>query len=182
LNFAEEIVFNNLAKENVPAMDFDSIYELTYGELKKFAVRKCSNIADVGDVLQETYMELYQIILKKGESYIKDPRAMVFKLCRQKLSKYYHFSAKLKNMLDFHNENLENIEDLHCLEDVVADNESIEKAKNFLAKKSQNIQKCFYLFYIEEQSIADIAETLRLTQSDVKNKLYRTIKELRLML
>ncbi|MDR0919139.1 MAG: sigma-70 family RNA polymerase sigma factor [Oscillospiraceae bacterium] len=183
MEFANTLIVKTLTvEENVTVMDFDSIYEQTYSELKKFAMRKCSNLADVGDVLQETYMELYQIILKKGESYIKDPRAMVFKLCRQKLAKYYHLSAKLKNMLDFHNETLENFEDLHCLEDVVSDNDSIERAKIYLAKKSQNIQKCFYLFYIEEQSIADIAETLNLTQSDVKNKLYRTIKELRSML
>ncbi|MDR0919156.1 MAG: sigma-70 family RNA polymerase sigma factor [Oscillospiraceae bacterium] len=167
-------------RELTQTFTFDEIYETTYNELKMFVMRKCSNIADVGDVLQETYMEIHQIIQRKGENYIKDPRAICYRICKQKLSKYYHFSAKLKNMLDYSGGGeIEKEMDLYCLEDVVSDNDSIEIAKKHLAKKSPNIQKCFYLFYIEEQSIADIAEILSLTQSDIKNKLYRTIKELR---
>jgi RNA polymerase sigma-70 factor (ECF subfamily) len=48
-----------------------------------------------------------------------------------------------------------------------------------LEKKNEVIRKIFYLFYEENLTINVIAQTLHLTESNVKNKLYRTLKELK---
>ena len=40
-------------------------------------------------------------------------------------------------------------------------------------------QKIFYLFYNMEQTIPQIAAELQMTESNVKNRLYRTLSELR---
>lgn len=40
------------------------------------------------------------------------------------------------------------------------------------------IAKIFYLYYAEDITIKDIASELKLSESNVKNHLYRTLKEL----
>ena len=49
---------------------------------------------------------------------------------------------------------------------------------NYLKKKNPDIQRIFYLYYNLDFTIKEISEELNLKESDVKNKLYRTLKEL----
>lgn len=42
-----------------------------------------------------------------------------------------------------------------------------------------DIRKIFYLYYSLELTIAEIAVELEMTESNIKNKLYRTLAELR---
>ena len=41
------------------------------------------------------------------------------------------------------------------------------------------LAKIMYLYYYEDFTIKQIADTLNLTESNVKNYIYRTLKELR---
>ena len=43
---------------------FNRIYDETYNNTLKFIVCKCSNMEDVNDILQETYLEIYNSIKK----------------------------------------------------------------------------------------------------------------------
>ena len=45
---------------------FDKIYEKTYKYVLKYIVCKCSNMEDVNDIIQETYLELYNAIVKNN--------------------------------------------------------------------------------------------------------------------
>lgn len=49
----------------------------------------------------------------------------------------------------------------------------------YLKKKNNNIAKIIYLYYYEDFTIKEIANSLNLTESNVKNYIYRTLKELR---
>ena len=44
---------------------FDKIYEKTYKRVLKYIVCKCSNMEDVNDIIQETYLELYNAIVNQ---------------------------------------------------------------------------------------------------------------------
>ena len=48
-----------------------------------------------------------------------------------------------------------------------------------IQQKSEVVKKVFYLFYDVGLAIPEISKELSISESSVKNKLYRTIKELR---
>ena len=49
---------------------FNEIYDKTHLDLLKYVIIKCHNINDTKDIMQETYLELWNIINKKKLSDI----------------------------------------------------------------------------------------------------------------
>ena len=45
--------------------EFEIIYKNTYNKILKYVICKCSNLDDVNDIIQETYIEFYKK-LKEG--------------------------------------------------------------------------------------------------------------------
>ena len=50
---------------------FEKIYTQTYTEILKFIICKCSNLDDVNDIIQDVYLEFYNVLEtnKKIENY-----------------------------------------------------------------------------------------------------------------
>ena len=48
------------------ASRFDDIYDSTNQAVLAFITAKCKNTADISDIFQDTYMELYQVLIKRG--------------------------------------------------------------------------------------------------------------------
>jgi RNA polymerase sigma-70 factor (ECF subfamily) len=67
-------------------------------------------------------------------------------------------------------------------EDYVVNQILLEDSRKFIQQKPTDIRKIFYLFYDVGLSIPEIAKELSLTESNVKNKLYRTVKEIQNLL
>ena len=49
----------------------------------------------------------------------------------------------------------------------------------FIKKKNIKVIKVFYLYYYSELKISQISEKLKMSESNVKNILYRTIKDIK---
>ena len=49
---------------------FNKIYDKTHLDLLKYVIIKCHNINDTSDIIQETYLELWNILSKKELSDI----------------------------------------------------------------------------------------------------------------
>ena len=47
---------------------FDKIYNLTYNHVLKYIICKCSNIEDVNDIIQETYMLIKLQMIQDGDT------------------------------------------------------------------------------------------------------------------
>ncbi len=73
---------------------FNIIYEETYTDILKFIVIKCSNIDDVNDILQETYLEFWKILQKK-ELNDKNIKSYIMGIALNKVRKHYSFIYKL---------------------------------------------------------------------------------------
>jgi RNA polymerase sigma-70 factor (ECF subfamily) len=58
----------------------------------------------------------------------------------------------------------------------------LDEIRRFIEQKPQDVKKVFYLFYDAGHSIPEIAQLLSMSESNVKHKLYRTLKELRAIL
>jgi len=72
--------------------------------------------------------------------------------------------------------------DSFSTEDFVINHMIIDTARQWIKQKPEDVKRVFYLFYDVDLTIPEIAKTLSLTESGVKNKLYRTLKELRELL
>ena len=154
---------------------FDLIYQETYESVSKYVILNCRNLADANDVIQNVYYD----ILKNIDS-IKNNKAYIMKIAKNKVSDYYrsNYKSKLVSLFNSDDEISETICDKVDLEKSVENKYDIDKVWNYLKRKPEKIFKIFYLYYYEEYKINEISKMLKISQSNVKNYLYRTLKEL----
>jgi len=166
---------------------FDEIYSSTYKAVLAYITVKCRATADINDIFQNTYMELFQVLCKHGVSYVTDEKGLVFRIAKRKLARHYSLFNRMRNIIPLKSESEDGYEtelsdiDL-CelsIEDIAVNQVILDSAKEFIQQKPEDVKKVFYLFYEVGQTIPEIAELMQISQSNVKNKLYRTIKELR---
>lgn len=148
---------------------FDEVYNESYRDISRYVVVSSNNIGDVQDLLQNIYLEVYKNIDK-----VKD-KNYVFGIAKNVIKKYYRFKFMKKSDEVLY----DNISDNINLEKSVMEKFDTELVWNYLKKKGGNISKIMYLYYCEDFTIKEIADTLNLTESNVKNYIYRTLKELR---
>lgn len=148
---------------------FDVVYNESYKDISRYVVLNANNIGDVKDILQNIYLEVYKNIDKVGD------KNYVFGIAKNVLKKYYRFKFLRKDDTEI----TDNIKSNINLEKTVMDKFDTEIVWKYLKKKNNNIAKIIYLYYYEDFTIKEIANSLNLTESNVKNYIYRTLKELR---
>ena len=162
---------------------FTQLYEETYDDILKYIITHCSNIEDANEILQDTYLDFYRALSK--DKTILDTRSYLFAIAKNKVKKYYTLLYRIKTISMFApiKESEHEIQDLIAdetdLEEQILMNLEIEEVWAHLKQKKQIIQKVFMLFYYFEMTHKEIAEALSISESSVKNHLYRTLKELR---
>jgi len=170
---------------------FNEIYDSTNKPILAFITARCGNTSDIHDIFQDTYMELYQILDKHGAEYVIDGKAYVFRIAKRKIAQNYSLLKRLKMFIPITVKTDDNDEefdltdaeaDLFIMENSVVNQIMLENARKFIQKKPADVKKVFYLFYEADLTIAEIAKELSLSESNVKHKLYRTIKELQNLL
>ena len=169
---------------------FNEIYDSTSRVVRSYVTAKCSNTTDIQDIVQDTYVELYQLLNKRGVDYIKNDKAIVLRIAKQKLFCHYSLMERLRLCLPMTvtNENEEEVTlldgeaDSFLTEDFIINQITLEEARQCILRKPQDVKKVFYLFYDVGLSIPEIAKALSMSESNVKHKLYRTLKELRNLL
>ncbi len=148
---------------------FDVVYNESYKDISRYVVLNANNISDVKDILQNIYLEVYKNIDKVSD------KNYVFGIAKNVLKKYYRFKFLRKDDTEI----TDNIKSNINLEKTVMDKFDTELVWKYLKKKNNNIAKIIYLYYYEDFTIKEIANSLNLTESNVKNYIYRTLKELR---
>lgn len=162
---------------------FNEIYEKTHLDLLKYVIIKCHNVNDTNDIIQETYLELWNILSKKELKNI-NIKSYLIGIANNKIKKHYTLLQKIKTISLFE----KNDKDIELI-DLIKDDINIEKLviqkdswtliwsyiKN---KKNQDIPKVFYLYYSLDLSIKKISKELKVNESYIKNLIYRTLKEL----
>jgi len=169
------------------ASRFDEIYNSTSKSVLAFITSKCRNTADISDIFQETYMELYQAMCKRGADYVKNEKAFTLRIARQKLARHYSFLERMRSFISVKTtgddedeaELLDLLIDDFCVEDFVVEQTVLDEVRRYIRRKPEDVKKVFYLYYDVGLSIPEISQALGIGESSVKNKLYRTIKEIR---
>jgi len=169
---------------------FNAIYDSTYKAILSYVTAKCGNTADIQDIVQETYVELYRVLDKRGIEYIQNPKAFCLRLAKQKVSRHYSLMERLKMVLPLSTTNDDGDEvtlsdfdaQAFLTTDFTISHDLLDEIEDFLVQKPQDVKKVFYLFYDVGLTIPEIAAALSMSESSVKNKLYRTLNELKTLL
>lgn len=159
---------------------FKNIYDKTYESLVKFVISRCSNIEDVNDIIQETYTEVYKVLSE--EKNIKDINKYIYGIAKNKIRRHFNLINKFKTISLFREDEDINYLDIIPsdidIEKIIIDKGNIDFIWEFLRKKKVIISKVFYLYYSLDLSIKEISNELGISESSVKNYLYRTLCEL----
>ena len=163
---------------------FDILYYESYNEVLKYVICNCSNIQDIKDIVQNVYLEVIKKI--KKESKVKITKQYIMGIAKNKVIDYYRFIYKNKLVSLFSNQEgtelLDQIPSDYDLEDHFIKETDLKIVWEYLKKKKVIISKIFYLYYYEDYEIKEIAKVLNISESNVKNNLYRTLKELKTLL
>lgn len=162
---------------------FNDIYDKTYSDILKYVIIKCHDINDAKDIIQETYLDFWKILNKKELDEL-NIRNYLIGIAINKIKRHYRLIYKIKTISIFDKDKNDN-EIANTLkydiniEDLTIKNDEWDLIWNYIKhKKDQNIPKIFYLHYKMDLTIKEIATSLGLSESYVKNAIYRTLKEL----
>ena len=169
---------------------FNEIYDSTKKAVLMLITAKCGRTSQINDIFQDTYLELYQVLDRRGAEYVTNEKALVLRIAKRKIAKYYSLTQRLKIFVSATAKNEDGKEvdfteleaDAFLTEEFVVNKMLLEDAQKFIKQKPEEVKKVFYLFYDMDLTIPEIAKLLGISESGVKNKLYRTLKELRKLL
>ena len=158
---------------------FDKVYDKTYSGILKFIIIKCHNVNDANDIIQEVYFEFWKILNKK-EIDEKNINSFLIGIAINKVKKHFTLIQRIKTISIFNEEDkYDDIASDIDIEKIIINKDEWESVWNYIKnKKNQNIPKIFYLYYVLDLSIKEISNELEVSESYVKNNMYRTLKEL----
>lgn len=129
---------------------FRKIYDAAYDKVLSYVLAKCGKI-DVEDIVQETYAELFEVLVKKGIVYIHCSEAFVMQLVKTKVHRYYiekEYQRAWMFMEDF-----EAIEPDCAIgtewEDVLIDKLTVQEIMEYISEKDELTKEIFYQHYFE---------------------------------
>ena len=142
------------------------------------------------DIMQDIYLNIYDILVSKGTSYINDKDAFVIQVAKTKLYKYYQKLERTKKFCiepsnteqdQSLNEEWDNLNNAleNKIEEYFVNKDTLDSLWQYILTKSSDIQRTFYLYYFMDMPIKNIALTMSKNESTVKNWIYRTTKEIR---
>ncbi len=163
---------------------FDKLYNDSYQMVLKYVICNCSNIEDVKDIVQNVYLELLKILEK--DKYFDKGTSYIIGIAKNKVNQYYRFNYKAKIVSLFSKKDdislIDVLEDDIDLSEEEIKKEDLEFIWDYLKKKKVIVSRIFYLYYYREMTIKNISEELNITISSVKHYLYKTLKELKLIM
>jgi len=171
------------------ASRFDEIYNDTRKVVLALITAKCAT-DDIRDIFQETYLALYRMLVQRGAAYVKEPQAFVCRIARNKIADHYTWRQrwKMRFAQEAWDENaIANDADTFNAEAFMTEDFAngfvmMDTLRQWLTAKPERVQKVFYLVYEAGLTIAETAKALKQSESNVKNMLYRNVKELRQLL
>ena len=161
---------------------FTALYNETYDAVLKYIVSKCGSPDDIPDIIQRTYLSYYERI-QKGAS-IDNPAGYLFKIAKNEMNKHYRLKAMQKRDVPVFSKTEETIE-FEALEALLVQelpeytDYDMKKIWQYVKDQGTLTFQIFVLYFYYDEKLSDIAATLKVKESTVKNRLYRTIDKMR---
>lgn len=169
---------------------FESLYEETYSETLLYLTRRCADPAQLPDLMQEVYAEVYAVLLQKGQDYLRDPHAFVRHVAKSKLHRFYTLRQRLARLVPLQRQDGDgelydepDLAELAARQPLTAqiteDRLLVEQIAAQLKQCPADVQKIFICHYQLDMTLRDTARALGMKEPTVKAKLYRTLAKLR---
>ncbi len=172
---------------------FNRLYEKTVRQTTAYLMPRCRRPADLDDLLQETYLELYRALNRPGFlRRLRSGEALVRQIAKQRLYRYYRRTEGLYEFSlvlpvgdeDDLSVNMGDIRQLeHFLEsapdDLEFDRLVMAVIQEELRNASEIDRRIVTMRYGLELSLEEIAGALDCPVGTVKSRLYRFLKKMR---
>lgn len=165
---------------------FELVYKTTVENVLKYIISNCTNIEDVNDLLQDTYIDYYKAYLKGYR--IDNDYSYLVGIAQKKIKDYYRKKYKWKKLLLSFIVKDNDDEDLDLLELVPADynlekeiikEDELKDFMKYLLKQKQIIIKTFYLYFYFDMTTKEISCELNVNESTIKSYIHRTLASYR---
>lgn len=171
----------------IPDVDryFDIVYAETLDAVSRFVVSHAARFQDAEDIVQNVYTRFYKRISEKGYSDIESAEAFLINIakfeCRSFLSGFIKRRDRVSSMSDYSEEEEAALEaemsrSESSLEDVISDKILARQIFDDIMNSDETVGKIFYLHFVCDMKLDEVAHRLGLNVSTVKTKLYRTIE------
>lgn len=165
---------------------FDAVYAETFGSVSRFVASHAARFQDCEDIIQNVYTRFYKRISDKGFADIDSPEAFLINIakfeCRTIFSGFMRRKERDVILSEFDEEQSAAIEaemsrDQKLLEDVMADKILAKQIFDDIMSGDEAVGKIFYLHFVCDMKLDEVADKLGLKTATVKTKLYRTIEK-----
>lgn len=165
---------------------FDTVYAETFKSVSRFVVSHAARFQDSEDIIQNIYTRFYKRISDKGYSDIESAEAFLINIAKFECRSMFAGFKKRKDrdiMLSEIDEEqsaafeAEMSRDQKLLEDIMADKILAKQIFDDIMSGDETVGKIFYLHFVCDMKLEDVADRLDIKLSTVKTKLYRTIEK-----
>lgn len=166
---------------------FNRIYDLTVRETAAYLYAKSRRPEDVSDLLQETFLQLYQMLKGSSGTPIHSPHGLVRTFANRTLYAYYQTELPLplaypnESDRSFNESSIDQLEDeiVHELDEQISRSVTLQQLLDTLKVEAPLDWRIIILYYDYDLKLRTIAEYLEVPLSTVKSRLYRCLKRLR---
>ena len=158
---------------------FEELYKLTSPKVYFVALKIVCNEQDAEDILQETYIKvlekideidpsqsfmgwLYRVVSNKSKNHLKKKNAVLFDACEEE-----EFDDIPDDRVDFNPE------------ESLDRNEACREVMTAIDELSDEKRICIIMKYFGEMTVNEIAESLEVPESTVRNRVFVAKKELK---
>lgn len=165
---------------------FDAVYAETFNSVSKFVVSHAARFQDSEDIIQNVYTRFYKRISEKGFADIESAEAFLINIakfeCRSVFSGFMRRKERDVILSEIDEEQsvafeAEMSRDQKLLEDVMADKILAKQIFDDIMSGDETVGKIFYLHFVCDMKLEEVANRLDMRLSTVKTKLYRTIEK-----
>ena len=166
--------------------DFDAVYAETIGPVSRFVVSHAARFQDTEDIVQNVYTRFYKRISEKGYADIESTEAFLINIakfeCRSMFAGFKRRKDRDVILSDIDEEQSAAIEaemsrDQKLLEDIMADKILAKQIFDDIMSGDEMTGRIFYLPFVCDMKLEEVANRLDIKLSTVKTKLYRTIEK-----
>lgn len=165
---------------------FDAVYAETIGPVSRFVVSHAARFQDTEDIVQNIYTRFYKRISEKGYRDIESTEAFLINIakfeCRSVFAGFKRRKERDVILSDIDEEQTAAIEaemsrDQKLLEDIMTDQILAKQIFDDIMSGDETVGRIFYLHFVCDMKLEEVANQLDLKLSTVKTKLYRTIEK-----
>ena len=154
---------------------FRALYENNFDRIAKFTFKMCKSEAVTEEIVQDVFLKLWSN--RENIGHVNDIEAYLFSIARNKTIDFLRRLAKETNII--HTLSIQQTEIHNVVDEKLNEDSLLMLIEGALSCLSPQKRKIFEMSKIQGFSHDEIAETLQLSKSTVKNHLSETLKYLK---